>query len=109
MGHVRPLTSLRKTPPAIARAFFRLQKTTKPSARKAANARMHFHGKNKCICALTVYAYMHILCLKPANKVVEAARMLPRKVTRTARNIGKDAIEAMAGMPGNTGKDADAL
>lgn len=52
---------------------------------------------------------MHILCLKPANKVVEAARMLPRKVTRTARNIGKDAIEAMAGMPGNTGKDADAL
>lgn len=39
--------------------------------------------------------------------------MLPgkvtRKVTRKARNIGKDAIEAMAGMPGNTGKDADAL
>ncbi|WP_274603835.1 hypothetical protein [Pseudomonas fluorescens] len=34
--------------------------------------------------------------------------MLPRK-TRKARNIGKDAIEAMAGMPGNTGKDADAL
>ncbi|MCF5231396.1 hypothetical protein HBO23_02560 [Pseudomonas sp. WS 5532] len=52
---------------------------------------------------------MHILHLKPANKVVEAARMLPRKVTRKARNIGKDAIEAMAGMPGNTGKDADAL
>ena len=40
--------------------------------------------------------------------MVEAARMLPRK-TRKARNIGKDAIEAMAGMPGNTGKDADAL
>lgn len=35
--------------------------------------------------------------------------MLPRKVTRKARNIGKDAIDAMAGMPGNTGKDADAL
>ena len=35
--------------------------------------------------------------------------MLPRKVSRTARNMGKDAIEAMAGMPGNTGKDADAL
>ncbi|NWF10042.1 hypothetical protein HX810_20430 [Pseudomonas salomonii] len=52
---------------------------------------------------------MHILHLKPANTVVEAARMPPRKVTRTARNIGKDAIEAMAGMPGNTGKDADAL
>lgn len=34
--------------------------------------------------------------------------MLPGK-TRKARNIGKDAIEAMAGMPGNTGKDADAL
>ncbi len=29
---------------------------------------MHFHAKNKCICALTVYAYMHILHLKPANK-----------------------------------------
>lgn len=70
---------------------------------------MHFGGKNKCICALTVYAYMHILHLKPASKVVEAARMLPRKVTRKPRNIGKDAIEAMAGMPGNTGKDADAL
>ncbi|TSD78730.1 hypothetical protein FFI16_020650 [Pseudomonas sp. KBS0710] len=28
---------------------------------------------------------------------------------KDARNIGKDAIEAMAGMPGNTGKDADAL
>ncbi|WP_438869345.1 hypothetical protein [Pseudomonas sp. L1(2025)] len=70
-------------------------------------------NKNKCICALTVYAYMHILHLKPANKVVEAARMLPRKVTRKVtrkpRNIGKDAIKAMAGMPGNTGKDADAL
>jgi len=39
---------------------------------------------------------------------VEAARMLPRK-TRKARNIGKDAIRAMAGMPGKTGKDADAL
>jgi hypothetical protein len=39
---------------------------------------------------------------------VEAARMLPR-ATRKARNIGKDAIEAMAGMPSNTGKDADAL
>ncbi|WP_219337872.1 hypothetical protein [Pseudomonas sp. Xaverov 259] len=70
---------------------------------------MHSGSENKCICALTVYAYMHTLHLKPANKVVEAARMLPRKVTRTARNIGKDAIEAMAGMPGNTGKDADAL
>ena len=74
---------------------------------------MHFASKNKCVCALTVYAYMHILHLKPANKVVEAARMLPRKVTREVtrkpRNIGKDAIEAMAGMPGNTGKDADAL
>ncbi len=34
--------------------------------------------------------------------------MPPRK-TRKARNIGKDAIEAMAGMPGSTGKDADAL
>jgi hypothetical protein len=34
--------------------------------------------------------------------------MLPRK-TRKARNIGKDAIRAMAGRPGNTGKDADAL
>ena len=33
--------------------------------------------------------------------------MLPG-TTRTARNIGTDAIEAMAGMPGNTGKDADA-
>ncbi|WP_158235225.1 hypothetical protein [Pseudomonas sp. 2822-15] len=52
---------------------------------------------------------MHILHLKPASKVVAAARMLPRKVTRKPRNIGKDAIEAMAGMPGNTGKDADAL
>ncbi|WP_421555870.1 hypothetical protein [Pseudomonas kitaguniensis] len=40
--------------------------------------------------------------------LVEAARMLPRK-TRKASNIGKDAIEAMAGKPGNTGKDADAL
>jgi hypothetical protein len=39
---------------------------------------------------------------------VEAARTLPRK-TRKARNIGKDAIRVMAGMPGNTGKDADAL
>jgi hypothetical protein len=39
---------------------------------------------------------------------VEAARKLPRK-TRTARDIGKDAIRAMAGKPGNTGKDADAL
>ncbi|WP_370004831.1 hypothetical protein [Pseudomonas sp. N2-3-1-14] len=108
MGHVRPLTSLRKTKPASARAFFRLQKTGKPFTRKAENASVHFAQKNKCICALTVYAYMHILHLKPANKVVEAARMLPRK-TRKARNIGKDAIEAMAGMPGNTGKDADAL
>ncbi len=35
--------------------------------------------------------------------------MLPRKVPGKARNMGKDAIEAMAGMPGNTGKDADAL
>ena len=70
---------------------------------------MHFKIKNKCIYALTVYAYMHILRLKPANKVVEVARMLPRKMTRKARNIGKDAIEAMARMPGNTGKDADAL
>jgi hypothetical protein len=51
---------------------------------------------------------MHILHLKPANKVVEAARMLPRK-TRKARNIGRDAIRAMAGTPANTGKDADAL
>lgn len=109
MGHVRPLTSLRKTKPATDRAFFRLQKTVKPFTRKDLNAFVHFMGKNKCICALTVYAYMHILHLKPANKGVEAARMLPRKVTRTARNIGKDAIEAMAGMPGNTGKDADAL
>ncbi|AZF35923.1 hypothetical protein C4J85_1113 [Pseudomonas sp. R4-34-07] len=39
---------------------------------------------------------------------MEAARMLPRK-TRKARNTGKDAIEAMARMPGDTGKDADAL
>ena len=69
---------------------------------------MHLLVENKCIDALTVYAYMHILRLKPANKVVEAARMLPRK-TRKARNIGKDAIRAMAGRPGNTGKDADAL
>jgi hypothetical protein len=51
---------------------------------------------------------MHILDLKPANKVVEAARMLPGK-TRKACNTGKDAIRAMAGTPGNTGKDADAL
>jgi len=41
---------------------------------------------------------MHILRLKPANKVVEAARMLPRK-TRKARNTGKDAIRAMARKP----------
>jgi hypothetical protein len=108
VGHVRPLTSLRKTKPASARAFFRLQKTGKPFTRKAENAPVHLSRKNKCIYALTVYACMHILHLKPANKVVEAARMLPRK-TRKARNIGKDAIEAMAGMPGNTGKDADAL
>ena len=29
---------------------------------------MHFYAGNKCIYALTVYAYMHILHLKPANK-----------------------------------------
>lgn len=70
---------------------------------------MHYSVKNKCICALTVYAYMHILHLKPAKRgLVKAARMLPVN-TRKARNIGKDAIRAMAGMPGNTGKDADAL
>jgi hypothetical protein len=34
--------------------------------------------------------------------------MLPRK-TRKARNIGMEAITAMARTPGNTGKDADAL
>jgi len=51
---------------------------------------------------------MHILHFKPANKVVEAARMLPRK-TGKACNIGKDAIEAVARTPGNNGKDADAL
>jgi len=39
---------------------------------------------------------------------VEAARMLLRK-TRKACNIGKDDTKAMAGMPGNTGKDADAF
>ena len=70
---------------------------------------MHFLMENKCVYALTVYAYMHTLHLKPGKHgLVEAARMLPRK-TRKACNIGKDAIRAMAGMPGNTGKDADAL
>ncbi len=34
---------------------------------------------------------------------------MPPGKTGKARNIGKDAIEAMAGKPGNTGKDADAL
>ncbi|MCF5667136.1 hypothetical protein GIV47_19450 [Pseudomonas marginalis] len=82
---------MRKTKPAHERAFFRLWETTEPSTCRAANAFVQFTVKNKCICALTVYAYMHILRLKPANKVVEAARMLPRK-TRKARNIGKDAI-----------------
>ncbi|WP_218169177.1 hypothetical protein, partial [Pseudomonas yamanorum] len=53
---------------ANERAFFRPCKTTKPFAHKAANASMHMHCKNKCICALTVYAYMHILRLKPAKK-----------------------------------------
>ncbi|MBZ6456144.1 hypothetical protein K7402_16525 [Pseudomonas fluorescens group sp.] len=82
---------MRKTKPAHERAFFRLWQITEPLACKAENAFVQFTPKIKCICALTVYAYMHILRLKPANKVVEAARMLPRK-TRKARNIGKDAI-----------------
>jgi len=53
---------------------------------------------------------MHAYSLSQAGQQgsVEAARMLPG-TTRKARNIGTDAIEAMAGMPGNTGKDADAL
>ena len=34
--------------------------------------------------------------------------MLPVN-TRKARNIGKDAIKAVARTPGNIGKDADAL
>ncbi|WP_248749935.1 hypothetical protein [Pseudomonas sp. MWU15-20650] len=31
------------------------------------------------------------------------------KEDKEGTQFGKDAIEAMAGMPGNTGKDADAL
>nr|DAF72980.1 MAG TPA: hypothetical protein [Caudoviricetes sp.] len=50
------------------RAFFRLSKTANPPASKAVNASVHLLAENKCICALTVYAYMHILHLKPANK-----------------------------------------
>ncbi|KAB0517092.1 hypothetical protein F7R08_20060 [Pseudomonas extremorientalis] len=92
MGYVRPLTFPRKTKPANERAFFRLQKIAKPPSYKAINASMHLSAKNKCICALTVYAYISILHLKPAKQgLVEAARMLPGK-TRKARNTGKDAI-----------------
>ncbi|MBE8590058.1 hypothetical protein IQK56_03470 [Pseudomonas sp. MAFF 301449] len=88
--------------------FFACFNSVKPFVHQALNALAHLLIKNKCINALTVYAYMHILQFKPANKVVEAARMLPWK-TGKARNIGKDAIEAMARTPGNNGKDADAL
>jgi hypothetical protein len=35
---------------------------------QAKNAHEHILSENKCIYALTVYAYMHILHLKPANK-----------------------------------------
>ncbi|MBA1429591.1 hypothetical protein FHP26_13415 [Pseudomonas orientalis] len=61
------------------------------------------HLRIDCIC---IHAYSSSQASQQG--LVEAARMLPRK-TRKARNIGKDAIRAMAGMPGNTGKDADAL
>jgi len=71
---------------------------------------------HQCICALKKMHFridcicMHAYSLSQASQqgLVEAARMLSR-TTRKARNIGKDAIEAMAGMPGHTGKDADAL
>ncbi|WP_141719127.1 hypothetical protein [Pseudomonas poae] len=61
------------------------------------------HLRIDCIC---INAYSSSQASQQG--LVEAARMLPGK-TRKARNIGKDAIDAMAGMPGNTGKDADAL
>ena len=59
-----------------------------------------------CIDCICIHAYS--LSQAGQQGSVEVARMLPG-TTRKARNIGTDAIEAMAGMPGNTGKDADAL
>ncbi len=59
-----------------------------------------------CIDCICIHAYSSSQASQEG--LVEAARMPPRK-TRTLRNTGKDAIEAMARMPGNTGKDADAL
>ena len=59
-----------------------------------------------CIDCICIHAYSSSQASQ--TRRVEAARMLLRK-TRKARNIGKDAIRAMARKPGNTGKDADAL
>jgi L-rhamnose isomerase len=59
-----------------------------------------------CIDCISIHAYSSSQASQQG--LVEAARMLPGE-TRKARNIGKDAIKAMARTPGSNGKDADAL
>ncbi|WP_238540792.1 hypothetical protein, partial [Pseudomonas sp. GM33] len=50
------------------RVFFRLPKARHDLCGWGFHALAQNKCINKCICALTVYASMHILCLKPLDK-----------------------------------------
>ncbi|CAI8882945.1 hypothetical protein EMIT0194MI4_30269 [Pseudomonas sp. IT-194MI4] len=68
MGHVRPLTSPLSDKTRRPTGFFSPAENRQRLCLWGFHASVHFQCINKCIYALTVYAFMHILCLKPLNK-----------------------------------------
>ncbi|CAI8968780.1 hypothetical protein EMIT0P12_70045 [Pseudomonas sp. IT-P12] len=68
MGHVRPLGQPLSDETRHRAGFFAPAENRQRLCLRGSHAFMQLKCINKCICALTVYASMHILRLKPLDK-----------------------------------------